>query len=187
MDIIGHFLTVTEHRLEVMKYCFKCGLYLQGITHDLSKYAPVEFLNGARYYQGYRSPNNAEREDKGYSAAWLHHKGRNRHHYEYWVDYCSEVSLASPGSGGMMPVEMPRKYLVEMICDRIAASKVYNKGRYTDDMPLKYFERSKDKILMHENTKKELHAFLKMIAVFGEDRTLKFIRERYLNHGQDNY
>ena len=107
MDVIGHFITITEHRIEVMKYCFKCGLYFQGLTHDLSKYAPVEFLNGARFYQGYRSPNNAERENKGYSEAWLHHKGRNRHHYEYWVDYCSEVSLSNAETGGMVPVEMP--------------------------------------------------------------------------------
>lgn len=180
MDIKGHFKTVTEHRMLVMKYCFKCGLYYQGLTHDLSKYSPVEFINGCRYYQGYRSPNNEEREHKGYSEAWLHHKGRNRHHYEYWVDYCSEVSLAPAASGGMIPVEMPRRYLAEMICDRVAASRIYNKGHYTDDMPLRYFERSMDKIFMHANTKKELHAFLKMIAVFGEERTFRFIRERYL-------
>ncbi|MCR5774093.1 MAG: DUF5662 family protein [Lachnospiraceae bacterium] len=183
MHVIKHFLTITEHRIEVMKYCFRCGLYYQGLTHDLSKYSLTEFVNGAKYYQGFRSPNNAEREDKGYSEAWLHHKGRNRHHYEYWVDYCSEVTLASASNGGMRPVEMPRKYLVEMICDRVAASKVYNKGRYTDDMPLKYFERSMDKILMNENTKRELHAFLKMIAVFGEEKTFRFIKERYLRNG----
>lgn len=180
MDIWNHFITITEHRMMVMKYCFRCGLYLQGLTHDLSKYAPTEFVNGARYYQGYRSPNNAEREDKGYSEAWLHHKGRNKHHYEYWVDYCSEVALAEQNPGGMVPVEMPRKYLVEMICDRVAASRVYNKGHYTDDMPLQYFMRSKDRIFMHEETKKELQAFLKMIAVYGEDRTFRFIRQRYL-------
>ena len=50
-------------------------------------------------------------------------------------------------------------------------------------MPLKYFERSMDRIFMNENTKRELHAFLKMIAIFGEDRTFKFIRERYLKNG----
>ena len=183
MELIKHFMTITEHRIEVMKYCFKCGLYIQGLTHDLSKYSLTEFLNGARYYQGFRSPNNAEREDKGYSEAWLHHKGRNRHHYEYWVDYCSETALAESEAGGLVPVKMPRKYLAEMICDRVAASKVYNKGHYEDDMPLKYYERSMEKIFMNKETKKELHAFLKMIAVFGEERTFKFIRERYLKNG----
>ena len=178
--LIRHFLTITEHRMQVAKYCFECGLYIQGLTHDLSKYSPTEFLNGAKYYQGYRSPNNAEREDKGYSEAWLHHKGRNRHHYEYWVDYCSETSYNKEAKGGMVPVRMPRRFLVEMICDRVAASKVYNKGHYKDDMPLKYFERSMDRIFMYEDTKKELLAFLKMIAVFGEEKTFSFIKNRYL-------
>ena len=70
-----------------MHYCFRAGMYKQGLLHDLSKYAPVEFLVGCKYYQGDRSPNNAEREDTGISKSWLHHKGRNKHHFEYWVDY----------------------------------------------------------------------------------------------------
>jgi len=62
-------------------------MYKQGLLHDLSKYSPVEFLVGCKYYQGTRSPNNAEREDIGVSTSWLHHKGRNKHHFEHWVDY----------------------------------------------------------------------------------------------------
>ncbi|MFR5151533.1 MAG: DUF5662 family protein [Ruminococcus sp.] len=82
-----HFKTITKHKLMVMHYCFRIGLYKQGLLHDLSKYTPSEFLVGCKYYQENRSPNNAEREDTGVSTAWLHHKGRNKHHYEHWVDY----------------------------------------------------------------------------------------------------
>lgn len=82
-----HFKTITRHKLLVMKYCFRIGLYKQGLLHDLSKYSPTEFLVGCKYYQGTRSPNNAEREDIGVSTSWLHHKGRNKHHFEHWVDY----------------------------------------------------------------------------------------------------
>lgn len=57
-----HFKTITKHKLLVMHYCFRAGLYRQGLLHDLSKYSPVEFLVGCKYYQGDRSPNNAERE-----------------------------------------------------------------------------------------------------------------------------
>ena len=121
MDLLGHYKTVHEHRKLVRQGCFKVGLYFQGLTHDLSKYSPSEFLVGLKYYQGYRSPNNAEREEKGYSAAWLHHKGRNKHHYEYWIDYSSRIK-------GMVPVRMPNRYLVGMYMDRIAASKIY-KGK----------------------------------------------------------
>ena len=77
-----HFCTITNHKILVMKNCFRVGLYRQGLLHDMSKYMPSEFLVGCRYYQGTRSPNNAEREKTGCSTAWLHHKGRNKHHYE---------------------------------------------------------------------------------------------------------
>ena len=87
MKVWKHFCTITHHKILVMKHCFRIGLYWQGLMHDMSKYSPAEFIPGCRYYQGYRSPNNAEREAKGYSSAWLHHKGRNKHHYEYWIDY----------------------------------------------------------------------------------------------------
>ena len=69
-----HFLTITKHKCEVMKNCFAVGLYRQGLLHDLSKYSWEEFAIGVKYYQGNRSPNAAEKEEKGYSAAWLHHK-----------------------------------------------------------------------------------------------------------------
>ena len=106
MNLWKHFKTITKHKILVMDGCFRVGLYWQGLTHDLSKYSPVEFFNGARYFQGTRSPISAEREDKGYSEAWMHHKGRNRHHYEYWMDMNLETRQYEPRP-------MPRKYLVD--------------------------------------------------------------------------
>ena len=100
----AHFKTITYHKYLVMQGCFKVGLYKQGLLHDLSKYSPTEFLVGARYYQGDRSPNNAEREEIGYSSSWLHHKGRNKHHYEYWIDYSTKEI-----PGGMAPAPMPNQ------------------------------------------------------------------------------
>ena len=126
----GHFCTITHHKLLVMRYCFRVGLYRQGLAHDLSKYSPCEFMVGVRYYQGFRSPNSAERAVKGYSEAWMHHKGRNRHHWEYWVD------IKGNGDPTMEGKPMPTRYVVEMFCDRIAASRVYKKDAYTDRSPL---------------------------------------------------
>ncbi len=174
---ILHFVTITEHRMEVMKGCFAVGLYRQGLLHDLSKYMPSEFLVGAKYFQGDRSPNNAEREDLGYSSSWLHHKGRNKHHYEYWIDYNSRMGK---WEDVMVPVKMPLKYVVEMMMDRIAACKIYNKGSYTDDMPLRYFTRSMNRVPMHKDTKKLLYALLKMLAVYGEEKTFRFVKKRLL-------
>lgn len=100
MNIRGHFDTITHHKLLVMKYCFACGLYRQGLAHDLSKYSPTEFIPGCIYYQGDHSPNEAERQAKGYTAAWLHHKGRNKHHLEYWIDY-------GGGKTGLVGMKIP--------------------------------------------------------------------------------
>ena len=104
----SHFRTITKHKMMVMKYCFRVGLYRQGLMHDLSKYSPAEFLVGAKYYQGTRSPNNAEREAIGVSTAWLHHKGRNKHHFEYWVDYSLDHKHV------IMGARMPRLPVVPM-------------------------------------------------------------------------
>lgn len=174
-----HFKTITYHKYLVAQGCFKVGLYRQGILHDLSKYGPTEFRVGMKYYQGTRSPNNAEREEIGYSSAWLHHKGRNKHHYEYWIDYSEE---AEPGK--LVPVPMPRRYLAEMIMDRIAASKVYKGKDYTDRSPLEYFRKGTNREAMHEETRAELERMLTMLAEEGEEKTFRCIREE-LVRGRD--
>ncbi len=177
MKAWNHFKTITYHKFLVMKGCFKVGLYYQGMMHDLSKYSLSEFLVGARYYQGNRSPNNAEREAIGYSSAWLHHKGRNKHHYEYWIDY-STKDIA----GGMAPAPMPVKYVVEMLMDRIAASKVYNKERYTDASPWEYYAKGREKVPLHPKTKKLLEKLLHMLSERGEDYTFAYIRKKLLHN-----
>ena len=171
-----HFKTITYHKILVGKGCFKVVLIWQGFMHDMSKYSPTEFKVGMKYYQGTRSPNNAEREDIGYSSAWLHHKGRNKHHYEYWIDYSTRVP------GGMLPVPMPRKYIAEMIMDRIAACKVYNGDKYTDSSPLEYYQLGRDPAPLHEETRKWLEFFLKMLSEKGEKETFQYIKKEFLKN-----
>lgn len=176
MKVWKHFKTVTYHRYLVMKGCFKVGLYKQGLLHDLSKYSPSEFLVGAKYYQGNRNPNNAEREAIGYSSAWLHHKGRNRHHYEYWIDYSTKEI-----AGGMAPAPMPVKYVAEMLMDRIAACKVYNGAQYTDAAPLAYYSKGRENAFIHPQTKELLERLLNMLAEKGENETFSYIRRELLH------
>ena len=168
-----HFKTITHHKWLVLQGCFRVGLYWQGITHDLSKYSPTEFKVGAKYYQGVRSPNNAEREDVGYSTAWLHHKGRNRHHFEYWTDINRETQRYES-------VPVPRRYLAEMIMDRRAACMVYEGASYTDRSALAYYERSVDKTLMHPQLNRELKFLLTMLAEQGEEQTFSYIKHHML-------
>ena len=173
MQAWKHFKTITHHKWLVLRGCFRVGLYWQGLTHDLSKYAPTEFLNGARYYQGNRSPNAAEREDKGYSEAWMHHKGRNRHHFEYWTDMNMKTK-------DYEPLPMPRKYLVEMVMDRRAACMTYQGKNYRDDSALVYFNRGLEKDKMHPQTREELRYILTMLAEKGEKETFSYIKHSVL-------
>lgn len=168
---IKHFRTITKHRHAVIKHCFKAGIGFQGLFHDLSKYTPTEFIPGAIYYQGTRSPNEGEREATGYSKAWMHHKGRNKHHFEYWTDYDFKTKQ-------MKGMPMPDKYIKEMFCDRVAASKIYQGDKYTDASSLEYFEmgRNRRATLIHEETSRKLEYLLKMLADKGEKETFSYIR-----------
>lgn len=166
-----HFLTISHHKLVVMEGCFRVGLFRQGLLHDLSKYTWAEFRTGVYYYQGTRSPNAAEKEEKGYSPAWLHHKGRNKHHYEYWMDVSSAAD-----NWRIVGVKMPVNYLVEMVMDRIAASKIYQGKNYTDAAPYTYFSRNKDVVIMHPETKAMLEKILLMLKEKGERKTFAYLR-----------
>ena len=168
-----HFKTITKHRCLVCKGCFRVGLYWRGLTHDLSKYSYTEFHSGIQYYQGTRSPNAAEREDKGYSDAWMHHKGRNRHHFEYWTDMDMTKRQYAP-------IPMPRKYLAEMVMDRRAACMTYQGDAYTDGAAIAYFDKSIDKTLMHPQTARELEYLLTMLRDRGEQETFAYIRTHVL-------
>lgn len=172
----GHLHTVNAHRRLVRKYCFKLGIYRQGLMHDLSKYSPSEFIPGVKYYQdGHRSPNNAQREDEGVSKAWLHHKGRNKHHFEYWIDY--DVDGSRTVLAGM---KMPVKYVAEMFCDRIAASRIYNKEKYKDSDPLDYYIKGLGHYIMHPETDALFHKLLQMLADKGEEYTFEYIKKNVL-------
>jgi len=167
--IIGHFKTITRHRHTVIAHSRLAGILFQGLRHDLSKYSPTEFIPGARFYCGDRSPNEEERALYGYSAAWLHHKGRNRHHFEYWSDY--NVKTKEFG-----PVPMPPKYIAEMFCDRVAASKIYQGKKYTDKHPLEYFMRSKGRRPIDPNTSDMIEGLLRTLAEDGEDAAFAAVR-----------
>ena len=173
MKFWGHLKTVIKHKWLVMCGCFRVGLYWRGLVHDMSKFSWTEFSNSVRYFQGNRSPNNAEREDKGYSESWMHHKGRNRHHFEYWVDY-------DPVSRTYQPIPVPRKFLAEMVMDRRAACMTYQGKNYKPGAELEYFENSVDRGLMHPQTRQELEYLLKMLKDRGEKATFRYIKKSVL-------
>ena len=176
MKWLDHLKLVCRHRRLVRRYCFRLGLYRQGLTHDLSKFSPTEFRIGAKYYQGYRSPNDAERIETGLSTSWLHHKGRNRHHFEYWIDYV----IRPDGTVVMGGCKMPVKYVVEMFCDRIAACKLYHKDAYTDADPYNYYLKGKDQMMIHPETSALLGEMLLRLKNEGEEAAFAYVRRDIL-------
>lgn len=192
-NIKGHFMTITNHKILVTRTCFQVGLYKQGILHDLSKYHPLEFIAGVKYYQGTRSPIAREKELNGYSLGWLHHKGRNAHHFEYWIDYgISPGSHGKDASAGkpkisLQGMKMSKKYVAEMIIDRISASKNYLKEKYTDDAALNYYMNGRDMMLIHEESDYLARYLLTMLAKHGEEYLLHYMKSRLLKHRNRNY
>lgn len=169
-NFFKHFKTITIHKFKVMELCFRVGLIKQGLLHDLSKYSLTEFLVGVKYYQGTRSPNAAEKLEKGYSTAWLHHKGRNKHHFEYWIDYTFNPD------DGLQGMKMPLKYVLEMTCDRIAASRVYAGKDYTTAVPWEYYSLREKGIHIHKDTKALLEKLLLINKDEGEEACIKYMR-----------
>ena len=163
-NIRKHFKLVCHHKWEVFKLCCRAGIPVQGLLHDMSKFSPVEFWESVKYYHGHRSPLAVSREVNGYSKAWLHHQGRNKHHWEYWID-----GYIHGGYGCIIPF----KYACEMICDMIAASKVYKAEAYTPDCPLTYFKAQTYGRFVHPQIQAFMNAAFTAYATEGPNAISK--------------
>lgn len=162
-NIVKHFNTVNKHRWLVFVYSIKAGIPFRGLVHDLSKYSIDEFFPGCKYFQGTRSPIAAEKNDIGYSKAWLHHKGRNKHHWEYWYDEFAPDQT---------PI-IPYKYAVEMVCDGLAASKVYNGKNWKDDSQINFWNKTREKRKINPKIERFLTEVYTLCSKDGINNTLK--------------
>lgn len=159
-NLLNHLETIRKHRKYVRKACFKMGITWLGIIHDLSKYSLVE-LSIARYYTGKGSPHEECRRQTGYSKSWPHHKYKNKHHWQYWLDDAED--------GGFIGIKMPYKYVIEMFCDLIGAGKAYNKERWTSHAPLDYWNnKCEGKRIMHPTSEFMVKKLLLMMDELGE-------------------
>lgn len=176
---IKHFALIVHHKYDVLKSCFRVGLYRQGITHDLSKFSYTEFLLGVKYYSGGKySPSRKERNENGFSYIWMHHKGRNKHHYEYWTDVSKDGSLR------LQFQKMPFKYVVEMAFDRISASKIYGRANYTNKDAFLYLLNGTEKNNMNEENYRELKKILSILAENGEEIMYEYIKSTLHNNNE---
>lgn len=169
-NMFKHLGLVVAHKHKVFVHCVKCGIPWRGIVHDLSKFSPVEFFESAKYFQGNRSPISACRKANGMSRAWLHHKAKNKHHPEYWLDAECEV-----------PPLMPYKYAVECVCDKLAATKTYNGKNYTPDKALAHWKKYGDRVDANPKTKAFIERVFTDLINHGENYILnkKYMKGTY--------
>ena len=158
-NFFKHLHTVLKHKYLVFIHACKCGIPLQGLLHDLSKFTPSEFNKSVKYYNGHFSPIVNERKNEGmYSSVFTHHTNHNKHHYEYWI---------SEFNGDFVLPIIPYKYSIEYVCDMIAASKTYLGKDYNANEPLKFFLSRCDHYLMHSMNKKFIYLLLKEYSLNG--------------------
>ena len=168
---LRHFKTICKHKAIVFRECRACGIAWQGLIHDLSKFSVTEFSASAKYFQGNRSPIEAEKEDTGYSVAWLHHKGHNKHHWEWWTDF--------DDNGNVIAYKIPSQYVVEMVCDWVGAGMAYNSDKWTQEEPLNYYNKVRKGRHFHPETEKLLVFLLETIAAKGLDEFHRICRQGY--------
>ena len=169
-NLFMHLSLVSRHKWRVFVNCTKCGQVWRGLVHDLSKFSPTELFESVKYYQGDRSPIGACRRETGASLAWLHHKGRNKHHIEYWTDPECDIQ----------PL-MPYPYAVECVCDKLAATRVYAGKGYSRDLPLKHWKKYGCKVAGNPNTLRFVEEIFLDVAEHGEDYVLnkKYMKRKY--------
>lgn len=170
-NFLGHLNVVNKHRFKVFCLCVKVGIPFRGLVHDLSKYSSTEFFEGVKYFSGQRSPIRNCKLETGYSLAWLHHKGRNKHHYEYWYDY--DAPIKTPF--------MPFKYFLEMICDNMAAGMTYQGKNWTKEYQLSYWEKVKDNAQIPDEMRDLITEVYREISIQGIDKALdkKYLKKLY--------
>ncbi len=164
--IFGHIRLVLTHKYWVFHYCRLAGIPLRGLLHDLSKFSPTEFGESIRYYSGVRSPIRDARRVNGHSIAWLHHRGRNRHHYEYWVDNTPD--------GNLVTVPIPFKDALELICDRLGAARAYLKKDFVISGQLDRVDKEIDPSpWIHPQTKRFIRRMFEALATAETPKEFK--------------
>lgn len=140
-----YFKSVLRHKWYVFLECAKSGLIWQGLVHDWHKFLPSEFFAYAEKFYG--TGKNGEGLEKlkavnNFIVAMNYHMSRAKHHWNYWVYLGYD--------GELVPLVMPKKYVVEMVCDWRGAGKAYT-GR---DNLIEWYEENKGKFTMHLETRR---------------------------------
>jgi hypothetical protein len=152
---------IIRHKWFVFIACCRFGIPFRGLTHDLSKLLPSEWLPYCQYFYG--GPHQAydtfpswlkyefdcwkyskEHVEQEFDQAWLFHQHRNNHHWQYW--------LLKNDDGSLVALQMPNKYVTEMVCDWVGAGRAIT-GKYEVK---EWWQKNQDKMILHSSTFKRV-------------------------------
>ena len=155
-DIMKHWRNICyiiRHKWFVLVECWKRGLYIRGLLHDLSKFTPREFKAYSNYFfdiqqaprpkEGYKKPAKTTEE---FDVAWMHHVRRNDHHWQYWVVVLDDTGVVRPA---VVARKMPIKVVTEMLCDWIGAGKAQRFGNNTKI----WWRKHNKSMILHPDTR----------------------------------
>ena len=152
MKSFNYLKYVIRHKYFVMIECFKHGLYWQGIVHDASKLLPSEFFPYVNHFYG---KNNEDKKDNAFDYAWLLHQKRNKHHWQWW--------LLQEDDGDVKKLEMPMKYIKEMLYDWKGAARAQGVGNKKNNYLIKkWYYKNCNKIKLNNVTRAYIQAYLEL-------------------------
>lgn len=156
---------VLVHKYYVFKYGLELGVpWWQLLLHDFCKFSPTECEG---YVRRFHIKDGSDYTMQKYEEAWLHHQNSSPHHWEYWV----QRSYEEPG---FKALEMPDRYVREMVADWMAANKVYKS--YEQDKARRvnhnWLKDKLPKMNLHVNTRKGIRLALAKICELTDDLDL---------------
>lgn len=148
MIYLNYLWYMIKHKWFVFIECCKVGLVWQGLVHDISKFRPDELFPYARHFGKYKNRRDStgyykptDTGDPDFDFAWFLHQKRNPHHWQYW---------AFPDETGLKVLDMPEKYIKEMICDWKGAGKAQNSKTSCQD----WYIKNNSKMQLSDKTRK---------------------------------
>lgn len=154
---------LTQHRANVFKgfewirdnlpelMCNKHNIEWQTqFNHDISKFDPEEYDAYDAYFYG---NNRSYYVVQNFREAWLRHIHKNPHHWQHWV-----LINDDPGEG-MIIMDMPYLYIIEMVCDWWAFS--WAKGSLYEIF--NWYDEHKDYMKLSNSTRKTVEDILAKI------------------------
>ena len=151
MYVAKGFYWLQENLPDILRTENPVDLYNQiCVDHDRSKNTVAEYDAYDQYFYG---RNKSYEVVQNFNKAWLHHIHRNPHHWQHWV-----LINDDPGEG-MIVLDMPHCYIIELLCDWWAFS--WKKGNLHEIF--NWYDAHKDYMKLSKNTRKTVEDILEKI------------------------